>query len=462
MKTLRIIFLFACALSAPMRASELKRFDAPVQYIKGATVLDQAHFEVAYQKPYLEKIARNTTKGNVIKGGYYHYLLTYRPEGQEEKTPVRYSRDDLLKEVKEKDHFEAIIAIIWYLYGEAINKEESFQSGAMVVDDPAGHLYEYLHAYALRSGVSANEDLYSIDITTTVHRLPGGNKHIVFAPPAPGATSLTLHLQASAIDPQELYARDLVFVKKAIKKDASELRKEIDEKQTAVMPDTSSLRNWLITVAPLIAADDDKTKRHKLLPLSVVARFGALVLSSDSGLSGLARKEVATYIRTKGLAGILERLDNWANDSTATQAFRDDALLFASELERQFDHARKRFGQEVILTKQELWSDLYYYLDTVDYSQAKVFFDFGTRLLKAKRAMQQVVIDELAGDEKKLAADMETLRDLINGRRLQPVMKSLDILYRKFKKLDPKHNEALIKYLGTVAEKARKRVGIKK
>ena len=123
---------------------------------------------------------------------------------------------------------------------------------------------------------------------------------------------------------------------------------------------------------------------------------------------------------------------------------------FAQELERDYDHPTKRVGREVILTRQELWSSLFYFLDAADktHEQPKALYAFGSRLLQAKRAMQ--------------AGDMAALRDLVNGRTTQPVMASLDELYKDFTTLKPMHNEDITKYLGTVVLKARRRVATTK
>ncbi len=447
MKKLGIISgLLACAICMNVSAAvpaHLKRFDAPVQYTTGATVLDQAYFEVAFQKPYLVTVARPYIKDNVLKGGNYHYLLSHQPDGPQEKTPVRYSSDELLSEVKEEDHLAAVVALTWYLYGEAINKDQSFMSGAIVAADPDMRLYNYLQAYAKRAGNT--EPLYSIGIKGTFHRLPGGNKYIVFKAPAQGDTNTTIYLQASAADPQDLHAGTAELVRKALRGTA--LYQEIKDKQGAVMPTKKALGGWLKKVAPLIASGDAEDKRYRRLPLSTVARFGSLLLSSDGSISGPARRKITEQIKKQGVLGMLVQLDKWAEENAATQVFRDDAVLLGNELERAYDHPRKRFGREVILTKQELWTNYYYHLDATDKSHKlpKALYSFGSRLLRAKRAMR--------------AGDMDALRDLVNGRDLQPVMVSLEDLYKEFANLEPQTNEAITKYLGTVVSKAHKRAG---
>ncbi len=480
---LSFVALACCALIHEATPGVSKRFHAPVVFIPGTNVMDQEHFEGLYQVPYLLEVSQPYIMGEVRKGGLYDYLLTFKPKDKEKGTPIRYTKAKLLGEVSEEDHFSGVMALVWYMVAQAIGKEEGFSVGTIIIDDPGFSVFNYLYAYVDRKyrGIMTKElhvDVrgigayprasthfndyyrytgksdkkgvklpeythYGIDLKHSQHRLPDGNKHILFGKVDEGR--FFIRLEPAGLGLTSMLRHGLELAKSRIRKTLPKRLQELDKKLKVKLPEQRTLRGWLNKVASVVPSDDDEDTRRERVPLDLITRFGALILSPDINVVVKVRNEMAARVKALGIAEILRILRGRIKLPKTTDKWRADAQKFVDEIEHEYDYTDRRIGREVILSTFELWSSLFYYLDSYHetQNQSEALYHLGTRLREIKRAAHK-------GKRKRV-------RDLVNGRTLQPVMKSLKELHVEYMKFKPE-NKVINAYLQGEVEKGMRRI----
>ncbi len=288
-------------------------------------------------------------KSLINKGGKFAYFLTYsKPKDYQGFVQhcQRYNRPEYLNN---------IIALMWYFFAEAINKDQGFYEGTFIFRNKKfSRIFEFLHTYVkkfgttafegtgiLRGTISSNPFAYprksshfefegkekmqhfGIDIRFTQYSsalslLPAKKRHILFGKIEKGE-SLFIKFEHNGIYKYEVPYHGLNLIKSQLKK------------------------KWAKYIDPTLDAPDDVPNfRKERVPKREQTYFRKVSKVDVIGKEKYNIKFMLGEIRKKfGEKG---------------KGFR----TFYEWLKFKYDYAENRYGREVILTDLEFISSLFY------------------------------------------------------------------------------------------------------
>ena len=287
-------------------------------------------------------------------------------------------------------YMQSIIALMFFLYSKAVEKNQGFSNGAFVIKDPEFKLYNFLYGFVEKKwkprnmftevaidieGIGAyprksthlsdyyrytnktEKDLigsskkkefthYGIDLPKG-YVLPARTRHILFAKEetSPPLTYIKIEEHGLGTSGITQHAGDLV--KSKTRKYASKAADKFKKL------DNAYLTKVLDSMTSSLGSDDSADSRRERVPAEPVTQFFALLLSEGSPVSKL---EVDTYtksIKALGIQGMVTLLDTYARGAAGSAAWKKEAAALAQELRNQYDHVEIRIGREVILTPEQ-------------------------------------------------------------------------------------------------------------
>lgn len=367
------------------------------------TALLSSSSQLLGQIPFLAH-TKEFSAAHIVRGGSFCYMLRYM------------QRDMLLKNCSTRtNQLQAIVDLMWYLYAEALNKNEPFDHGTVVIKDTHFGLYNFLLSYVKRCNPSItgtikdtanwisfnpfaysrasthfaysqeNNRQYGIDIRFDRNEkvssiLPSNKCHILF-----GKVDEQLQLMFIKLEHHGIYAYD-GWVGHMSGFFASRTRRSLPTLEK-VLP-----RSWYDWIEKKVGHNDDPGSRRERVPLSIQSDFKELVVNAT--LSPIKRKQCMQVLERYGIRALYAFTHNdwrYINNILAHNASKKDIgsgwlpasflanlQLLVFTLNLDYDYLPYRTGREVILDDKEFSSSLYYYLLLTDTSKAielKPFFD---------------------------------------------------------------------------------------
>lgn len=322
-------------------------------------------------------VSLNYAITHIISGGNYLFKLLFNPDNKI-NIPTK----------TQEEYLQSIISLIWYLYGEAINKKQGFTEGTFVIEDKNFKLYDFLIGYVKKvnpeitgtitdpASASANNPFaysrisshykaeqklyrqYGIDIrfdkkSEALPLLPSGKRHLVFG----------------KIDEK----RNLIFIKPenygiyTTHEKAMHGYEFVHAQGVKLLPKMKFLLSDPLykTFQDLIGTDDDPLYRKERVPQEFIVAFAEVIKPICT--TDKIRKEHIAFALRKGI-----------QYSVSGKVPPNVVSLLRQQLDAAYDYLYFRTGREVILTYDELSSSLYYYLvanKLKDSKQVKELFD---------------------------------------------------------------------------------------
>lgn len=285
------------------------------------------------------------------------------------------------------EYLESIVAIMWYLYSQAINKDQGFTEGAFVIEDKDFKLYNYLMGYVKKvnpsitgtikdqartsadnpfaySRISSHYKLeqkshrqYGIDMrldknSEALPLLPIGKRHLVFG--IIDESKKLIYLKPENYGIYSLYEK------------AMHGKEFIVARGVKLLPSMKSILSdpWYKSFEEYIGTDDDPLYRKERVPQEFIIEFEKII-----------NKHCIT--KEKGKKIISEAMQKGIKRVFGLQP-RSILLNLIQKLDADFDYLYYRTGREIILTHDELSDSIYYYLLNInhpDAQQAKKIFN---------------------------------------------------------------------------------------
>lgn len=410
---------------ARIKDQHIQNFNSPLylQKYQSDILLDNKKSELQKLLSLLDNpVSFSYAVQKIVMGGSYIFELIFK--NSMENIPNK-SQDDYL---------QSIVAMMWYLYSQAISKDQGFTEGAFVIEDKDFKIYNFLMGYVKKvnpsitgtikdkartsadnpfaySRVSSHYKLeqkthrqYGIDIrldknSEALPLLPIGKRHLVFG----------------IID----QARNLIYLKPENYGIYSFYEKAMHGKEFIVARGVKllpSMKNILSdplykSFEEYIGTDDDPLYRKERVPQEFIVEFEKIINQQCRSKKN-AQKIIREAIQ-KGIKRVF--------------AIKPAIIMadLRQQLDAQFDYLYYRTGREIILTHDELIDSLYYYLIVLDHSDA----------LKAKKIFNSIIeIKNLSVELKKekLKQNIAVTEPPIND-----ILKQIRELAQELTSIDP-------------------------
>ncbi len=285
-------------------------------------------------------------------------------------------------------YMQSIIALMFYLYSKAVEKNQAFSSGAFVIKDPDFKVFNFLYAYVEKKwkpknmfkeinvdisgigayprqsthlndyykytdkvekgwiGTSKKKEFthYGIDLPKG-YLMPAGKRHILFAKEEtkPPLTYIKLESHGLGLSGVVQHAGELVKVK------TGRLVSKVEKKLKKLnFKEDSRFNKLMKQVSGSLGSDDSPEYRREKVPAEPVIMFFALLLSDGTPVK---EGEIETKrVKALGLQAINVLLDTFIRAPQASKAWKQEAQNFLNQLRNEYDHLDVRIGREVILT----------------------------------------------------------------------------------------------------------------
>lgn len=358
--------------------------------------------------------------GNIVRGGYYTFLMRYAPH------------EFAMPPSSQEHYLNIIVDLIWYLYAEALNKNEPFDHGTIVIKDDNFVLHDFLLNYVkmvnpkVRGTVkdtahwvsfnpfgysrasthfskAQNESRqYGIDVRYHLadslrNILPSGKSHILF-----GKVEPDLGLMFIKLEHHGIYAYDglMGHISGFF---ASKTRKSLPTLEK-ILP-----RSWYCWLEKKVGHNDDPASRRERVPHAVKKQFKTLIRSS--AMSPVRKKQCIQAVEHHGIKAVQSFVvqewrylkDILKHKASKKQLHKTwlpqpfllklDAMI--QELGAYYDYLSLRTGREVILTDAELSSSLYYYLLIKNGAQAALIKPFFDHLIQARICARTIHLNKI-------------------------------------------------------------------
>ena len=284
------------------------------------------------------------------------------------------------------EHLAAIFSVMWYLYSEAINKQQAFVDGSFIIIDPDFKLYNFLMHYARRfnptlTGTNADPlshgsdnpfaysrdsshwkttqqiwSHYGIDMRfapdqTSQPLLPAGKKHLLFGIVADQPTPrLFIKFEDDGIYGGKTFADKLYNGWELVRHGLSFVKSRVP-KQEKNMPQW-----WYDTLLkPVFGSDEGAEARREHTSVAFTRRCWAILTEHHCpNTTGYYK-----MLEAHGVSKLGELIENKPADWSPAlhEAFRQ----YYHELCGMLDYPAIRKGCEVILSRDELFSSLYFH-----------------------------------------------------------------------------------------------------
>lgn len=372
----------------------------------------------------LEKLVKDTSlspqfvANNIIAGGNIAYNLLYL-------------NNNKYQNASQRDYLNAIIALMWYFYGEAIVKNELFTQGAFVIKDTNFAIYNFLMNYVQKvnptiTGTAKDPARTKADNPFAYSRLSSHYKHLknkyrqygIDARYDSQSSSLALfpvmsrHLLFGIVDEKN----QLIYIKPenyGIYGYAELAHHGVEFGQAQMVKLLPKFKfafnkEWYGFLEDIIGTDDSEFFRKERIPQDFVRQFLPLVLDYYKQLSTLCEKDIETAIKNHSVGGIKEaikfnsyliQLQKELNSSLthvidSSKIELINCLVKQSDelvrlIDQQYDHIALRTGREVILDQGELFTSLYYYLLVNQDPQAQAVKQLFKAVLDAKLILRR-------------------------------------------------------------------------
>ena len=340
-----------------------------------------------------------TESANIVYGGNLMYLILnnnpINSDPAESKpaylTDLKILTHDLQK--TRRNYLQAIVALMWYLYSEAINKGQAFTEGGFIILDKELKLYHFLMNYVRmvnptitgtlddpKLHSSTNPFAYSRDSShwkpiqsrwrpygidmrfdngeASQPILPAKKSHLLFNIVAEGDIArLFIKFEENGIyagttwqetvyNSSELIGHAFNYVRTRIPKQEKNIPAQIYEN----------------LLKPIFGSDDGPEARREHTSVEFARRCNE-ILTSETRLSAAARTQFYTALEKNGIAQLGQYVHNkpalWSDELHAKFA------EYYLELSRQQDYPSIRKGCEVILGQNELFSSVYYHCTSI-------------------------------------------------------------------------------------------------
>ncbi|MFZ5954319.1 MAG: hypothetical protein ACOYT8_04455 [Candidatus Dependentiae bacterium] len=361
----------------------------------------------------------------IINGGYYLYLLRYAMGSNINSIPQTH-----------QEHLKIIIDVMWYLYATALNKNQPFDHGTLVIKDSGFALYNFLLSYVKRcnkkirgtlkdnaSWISFNPFAYprasthfaksqhqfrqyGIDIRLNKNdkvcaALPSNKCHILF-----GIVDASLQLIFIKLEHHGIYAYDGWFGHTSgfI---ASRIRHALPTFEK-ILPTT-----WYAWIEQKVGHNDDPASRRERVPVAIKRQFKKIL--NRTNMTPIRKKYCIRTVDEYGIRAleafakekmcyIADVMKHCATKQQLSIAWLPESFLvdlnnFLNALKIEYDYLPLRTGREVIVDDSELLTSLYYYLLITDKSKALVLKPFFDNLLQFRlnlRAVRKLIADGYA------------------------------------------------------------------
>lgn len=365
------------------------------------------------QIPFLQK-NQHCCAHRIINGGYHLYNL-------------RYDQHPLQLPASPPDLLTVIVDIMWYLYAVALNKNQPFDHGTLVIKDTHFGLYDLLMSYVKRvnkkitgtltdtpSWISFNPFAYSrasthfpvaqrsfrqygIDVRFNISEtvcplLPSNKCHILF-----GIIDAELELIFIKLEHHGIYAYDGWF---------GHMHGFCSSRTRHALPSLEKIlpTSWYNWIEKKVGHNDDPASRRERVPL-IVKRTVRTILNKTN-LSPIRKRHCLKSIDDFGiralnalahqdmiyLAYTMKHCASKKQLSTPwlpTQCI-NELKAYINELAVDYDYLNLRTGREVIVDDPELLTSLYYYLLVTDQAQASLLKPFFDNMLQLRLTTQAI------------------------------------------------------------------------
>ncbi|BDC34923.1 hypothetical protein Noda2021_08810 [Candidatus Dependentiae bacterium Noda2021] len=358
--------------------------------------------------------------GNIMRGGYQTFLMRYAVDAP------------IIPPLSQEHYLNTIVDIIWYLYAEALNKNEPFDHGTIVIKDTNFVLHDFLLHYVKLVNPKVRGNLkdtphwvsfnpfgysrasthfskaqnesrqYGIDVRyhaaeSLRNSLPSGKSHILF-----GKVEPDLQLMFIKLEHHGIYAYDglLGHISGFF---ASKTRKSLPTLEK-ILP-----RSWYCWLEKKVGHNDDPASRRERVPHAVKQQFKALIRTS--AMSPVRKKQCIQAVEHHGIKAVYSFVvQEWRylkdilkhkaskkqlHKTWLPQPFLEKLDCMINELGAYYDYLSLRTGREVILTDSELSSSLYYYLLITDPTKAAILKPFFDHLTQARICAKTIHINTI-------------------------------------------------------------------
>ena len=299
-----------------------------------------------------------------------------------------------------------------YLYAEAVNKNEDFTSGMMIIKDPGFRLYNFMlnyvmseykgnpyhevivttqkvyprrsshfnHYYRYTGKAVAQKGLlkkgypkkdrpymhYGIDLTDKAIQLPGKKRHFFFGKVDERSNRMFIKFEFAGLSAKGWAQHAVGLIKGKTRKLLPPMITKLKKQLNIRWPEAKKLNSWIDNFEDSIETDDKTYYRKERIPLDLLAAMGALLLAEEANIPEEKIKELGKMFKALGIQAMNQVARSYKDSNVGTPAWRRSMRDFSNELFNQFDYVPSRFGREVIFTDVELFTSLYYYADSLD------------------------------------------------------------------------------------------------
>ncbi len=348
-------------------------------------ILNEAYIKSQLSKLASDKLPMNYILNKIYLGGVYAYQLLY---GNPKQIPTQ----------TQEEYIESIIALMWYLFSTAINKDQGYIEGSFIIRDYNGKVFNFLMDYAKKVNKTLTgsiKDSISTDNPFAYARLSSHfkqyqNKYKVYG------IDIRKGAQGSALPLLPAEKRHILF--NQIEDGKTTFIKMENYGVYGLLEGTiPHTKEFIIAQAKKIptlrtqfglGSDDDPLYRKERIPADFINKIKEILTKANYP------KQIQQIIETKvnqdGIQAISENYIEKNNqiffpetvNKQAQQAFKQEIQKLRAQLTKEYDHLNYRYGREVILTPRELYSSLYYYLVKTDNNLKNQFKNFAESIIK--------------------------------------------------------------------------------
>lgn len=243
---------------------------------------------------------------------------------------------DILKNNKEKNVLsidENVKNLIWFLFAMAIAKNQGFEEGTFVIEDPEFKIYDYLKDISLSRHSSHFKEHAKTQMGIDVLGLPAEKQTLLF-----GIANKD---------------KQLIF----IKPENYGVYTWWDTIMHGVEFGHAQGRKWLPAT---FGSDDQENWRKERVPKDAISKYKSLrqeLLTANLIQPALEPKDIninTIYIELKNWLAQNESEGLVASVSEQNKSIIDKVQAFKKELEDKYDNLDIRYGREVILLQKSL------------------------------------------------------------------------------------------------------------
>ena len=356
--------------------------------IRFLTALILAHSVLVSQSPYL------TFTKDTVPPAYHSDPASYSAQMIAKGAQVyqNIERGDVSQLQANLDQYmQSIIALMFYFYSKAVDKNQAFNNGAFVIQDLGFKVFNFLYTFVEKkwqpkdmykeitidvSGKRAyprqsthlndyylytnkaekgwispkkQKDFthYGIDLPKE-YRMPANKKHILFAKVETNPALTYIKLEDHGLGISGVVQHALGLAKSKSRKLVTKAKNKFGK---LGFKEEAHLEKLLNAMANVLGSDDSADSRRERVPADEMATFLALLLSPGSPV---AKDQIDTKrVKALGIQAMVFLLDGFIKDANGSAAWKEEARKFLQELRSTYDHVDIRIGREVILTPEK-------------------------------------------------------------------------------------------------------------